>query len=288
MKWISTALLSLASWSMAGAAQAAWPDDISLSSLATWGGAEPDPVVIQDAYETVVNELGVAIANKPMAPGETLGIYGFDVGLSGTLAFTTTKEDDSPWARVHEDGDPSPVMIIPTLQVRKGLPLSLEVGANMGYIVASRQTTFGGYGRWAIVEGYRPIPDLTIQVGYTGYVGNQELELGVMDSSLTLGYTLPFGTLVGINQAQFCPYLGGGTLVIHASPRLDEETQTELGIGPVSGFKSGKNISYDAAYSHFNMQGGFRIVNNDFQFRLAGTFAPGVIATFNVGMGFVY
>jgi len=279
---------SLAALCFCGPAMAA--EDVVLSNLGTWNGSPVDQAVTMDAYELVVNQLGLAIANKPMSPGETLGIFGFDVGLSSTIAFTDTKEGSSgqpsPWARVHETGEPNGVMWIPWLSARKGLPLSLEVGGNLGYIAFSRQTIFSGYGRWGLWEGYHPIPDISIQVGYSGYVGNNELELGALDYSATVGYTLPFGSLVGINQAQFSPYLGVGQVIVHAAPRIDESLQEDLGIGRISGFKKGEG--YTDALRHMALSGGFRVLSGDVQLRMAVQFSPGKLAALSGGLGFVY
>lgn len=284
---VLTMVLGVGAWS--GEATAAWPDDVTLSELGTWNGTPVDESVIQSAYHQVMHELGVAISNKPVAPAETLGINGFDLGFGTTLAFIDTSgssSDPSAWARVHGEGDPSSVMAIPWIQARKGLPLSLELGGNVGYIGLSHQTVFGGYGRWGLLEGYHPIPDITMQIGYSGYVGNDELELGVMDTLFTVGYTLPFGTLVGINQAQFSPYLGGGVLAVHAAPLLDEDTLEEYQIAEVSGFQGSTN--YDPEFRHPVFHGGFRILSRDFQFRLSASFAPSAITCLNAGLGFVY
>ncbi len=284
----TTMATSFAALWFTGAALAA--EDVNVSSLGTWNGSSVDSTVAFDAYQVVVNQLGLAIANKPMAPGETLGVFGFDIGLSSTVAFVDTKEGDSgqpsSWARVHEDGDPNAVMWIPWLQARKGLPLSLEIGGNLGYIAFSRQTIFSGYGRWGLWEGYHPIPDFSIQVGYSGYVGNNELELGALDYSATVGYTLPFGSLVGINQAQFSPFLGVGQVILHASPRLSEDEQEDIGIARISGFKKGDG--YTDALRHLQLHGGFRVLSGDVQLRMAVSFAPGQLTTINGGLGFVY
>ena len=264
-------------------------EDVILSGMGSWNGTAVEPEVVMDSYQVVVNQLGLAVANKPMAPGETLGVYGFDLGVGSTVAFIDTKSvggSASHWARVHEEGDPNSVLWIPWLQARKGLPLSLEIGANMGYLAFSRQTAFGGYGRWGAWEGYNPIPDLTFQLGYSGYVGNDELELGAFDFSATLGWTLPFGTLVGINQAQFSPFLGVGTVIVHAGPRIGDEEQLDLGITTVSGFKSSEH--FDENYRHLNLDGGFRIVSGKFQLRMMVAFAPRQLTTLNAGLGWNY
>ena len=281
------ALLSVAS----APAYAGWPDDVSLSAMSTYQGAPVDNLkATSEAYEQVVRELGVAIANKPIAPAETLGAHGFDLSLTSTVAFLSTTSDDadSPaaWERVHADNDPTGAMFIPTLNFRKGLPLSLEAGASWGYVAFSRQTVFGAYGRWALVEGYRQYPDLTIQAGYRGYLGNDELKLGVMDARLSLGYSIPFGVWPGINDAVFSPQVGAGLLRIKAEPVLSETEQASLGVGAVSGFKG--SDSYTDGYAPADIHLGFRIVSGDFEVIALGTVAPSVIPTVNLGFGYEF
>ena len=70
--------LSLLALALPATAHAAWPDDVSLSALGTVQGQPvADTAASRAAYETVVRELGTAIANQPMAPAETLGLSGF-------------------------------------------------------------------------------------------------------------------------------------------------------------------------------------------------------------------
>jgi hypothetical protein len=272
------------------AAFAAWPNDVMLDGVDTWRGkAVLDQDLITADYHQVLQELGTAIANKPMHGGETLGLYGFEVGLSNTIAFIDTRSEGgqpSPWGRVHQDNEPANMMVIPRLDIRKGLPASIEVGASMGYLAQSRQTSMGGYVRAAPLEGYRNMPDVVLQAGYAGYVGNDQLELGTMDVSGTVGYTIPFGRVFGVNSASVAPYLGFGALKIHARPNLPEEEQAELGIGPVSGFSDSENFTEDFAL--WQLHGGFRITSGSFSFRGAGTWVPSGLGSVNVGMGFVY
>jgi hypothetical protein len=269
---------------------AAYPDDVSLSGLGTWDGMPiQNPNISAEAYETVVRELGTAISNKPMAPAETLGIHGFDVSLSHTVAFISSKptsDTPSAWARAAEDGSPTPALWIPQINVRKGLPLSLEVGANAGYVAFTRQSVFGAYGRWGLIEGYRKYPDVTMQLGYAAYVGNDELDLGTMDARIDIGYTVPFGNQVGINHATFSPHVGVAWLRIKADPLMPLADQEALGIASVSGFKSSDD--YTEGFAPADIDLGFRIQTGDFQILLLGTAAPNSIATVNVGLGYVY
>ncbi len=272
-------------------AQAAWPDDVSLRALSTVNGSPlTDTGASRTAYETVVRELGTAIANKPLAPAETLGISGFQLAFTQSVAFldafTDSESNPAPWERVHPDADPSHVMWMPGVGVRKGLPLSLEVGANLSYIAFSRQAVVGGYGRWGLVEGYRKLPDLTLQLGYSGYIGNDELELGVMDGTMSVGYTVPFGRKVGINEGSFSPYGGVGMLWINARPQMSTEEQESLGVRAVSGF--GNKDSFTDGFRPANLHLGFRLLSGDFQVLAGATLAPRSLSTANVGLGYVY
>ena len=252
-----------------GLAQAAWPNDITLSKMTEHGGLRVvDTDLLGADYQTLVAELGTAIANKPLAPAETLGASGFDFSFSNSFVFVLAHRNDgtpSPWERAHENEDPSAYLLVPTISARKGLPFSLEAGANLSWIAMSRNGSFGGYGRLSIVEGYKPAPDLTIQIGYAGYVGNDEIEVGVMDMGVTLGSTFAFGTFPGINSSQFSPYLNFTLLRITAAPLIDEAMATKISAAAISG---------KDAITLPQVAGGFQITNGTFLMRILGAWAP--------------
>ena len=102
--------------------------------------------------------------------------------------------------------------------------------------------------------------------------------------SASLGYTLPFGTLVGINDAQFSPWLGVGMLRIRALPRMSDTDMARYGVYPI-------NTSPDLAkpgFSPVELHLGFRIHTGDFQVLMLGTYVPGVMPTANMGFGYVF
>jgi hypothetical protein len=105
--------------------------------------------------------------------------------VANTFAFVRTGTTDglhpTGWDLASESEDPQNFLYIPWIQVRKGLPASLEIGANAGWIGATSTGVLGVYGRWSVVEGYRRIPDVALQLGYAGYIGNDELELGIVE-----------------------------------------------------------------------------------------------------------
>lgn len=297
LKSLSPALSALALLVLPGSALAAFPDDVTLTELGTWNGEEVTRAgTLRGAYETMVKELGAAVANKRLGPAETLGVAGFDLALTNHVSFIRTRNspqgagtvaDPSPWQRMHTEGNPTGVLWNPGVSVSKGLPLSLEAGVNAGYVAFSRQTTLGAFGRWGIIEGYKEFPDLSVQVGYASYLGNPELQVGVMDMSASLGYTIPFGTLEGINSGAFSPYVGFGMLRINGSPNLSQAQQAELNVSQVSGFK-GDRTAADPGFSPLDIHGGFRVRTGDVQILLAGNYTIGIIPSLSTGFGYVF
>lgn len=278
---------------MSATAHAGDWDDVSVSQLGTFDGQDvTDTDVTGAAYEEVVRTLGVAIANKALLPADTLGIKGFDIGLTNQATFIKAWDPDDPtaWQRVSTDDDPTRVIWVPSLTVRKGLPLSLEVGGSVGYLAFSRQAVVGGYGRWALIEGYRSFsPDLAIQVGYTRYVGNEELQLGVMDASATIGYKLGLSQLAGINHGTISPFLGVGIDRIKADTRLTDYEQSSLGVHALPCYTDDSGAdTCDKGYSPVALSLGMQIQSNDAYGRLGGAWSPGTYPTVSFALGLAY
>jgi hypothetical protein len=271
-------------WLLLARSALAAPEDVTLEGMLEHDG-EKVVTWLGDDWTTLVRELGIVVANKPITPGETLGANGFELSATNTFAFISVEGEDGPtaWERATPDEDPGAYLFVPQLTMRKGLPMSFEIGATGGWVGLSRQGTFGGFARLGVVEGYKPWPDLSVQVGYSGYVANDELELGVMDLGVTLGSQFPFGSFPGINNAQFHPYVTFQSLRVSAAP-VDEDVATALGIKAVG---RGSDDA-DPALVLPQIGGGFVVVNGTVHFKLVGTWVPGSIATATVGMGFTY
>lgn len=276
-------------------ARAAWPEDVVLSGMTEHeGDTILDSALLSASYKDLVRELGTMVANKPFAPAETTGLYGWDASLYTQFVFNEAKDrkgDISPWARAHGEEDPRAYQLVPTVGVRKGLPLSTEVGANVGWIGWSQTGVVGGYGRVAILEGYKPAPDLTLQAGYSGYVGNDELEVGVLDLGVTLGATWATGMLPGANDATFSPWVNFTSLRVSASPLLTEDTLER--IGAVSYQNAKRPTPYEGAAVEApiilpQVALGMQVVSRNIHLRMVATWAPATIPTLSTGMGFTF
>jgi hypothetical protein len=237
----------------------------------------------------VVRQLGLAIANKPHTI-TSMGIHGFEMSLQNSVSFIDAARysdgSPSPWNLAFSDEEAPENLWIPTIHITKGLPMSFEIGARTGMIQGDTGSIFGTYARFSPVEGYRKAPDISMQVGYTGYIGNSELGVGTMDASMSIGKAIPFGPLTGVNSSVFRPFIGSGMYWLRADPRLQDEAATELGISPVSAFK--KSDTYTDGYQLMSFDGGFEIESNEVIFALSASYSPGNMFSVEHQFGFSF
>ena len=145
-----------------------------------------------------------------------------------------------------------------------------------------------GWRIWPLGSSRRlsQLPDVVMQLGYSSYLGNEELALNVRDASLSVGYSIPIGQMDRIHSGTVSPYGGIGFLRINATPQMSEDEQESLGIRAVSG--SAKSPSYIEGFAPLTFHGGLRILSGDFQVLLNLTVAPSSMVTLNSGLGFVF
>lgn len=193
-----------------------------------------EPHLRQASFEFVVKDLAMILSGPPSFPVGSLGLYEFEISLTNRLGFVHLDppdfETNSPWNDVSPTGEASRLIWMPSLQFRKGLPYSFEIGGDVGWVGVSRQVKVGGYGRVAFLDGWTKVPDAALQLGYTGYVGNDQLDLGVFELDLSVGYTFHTPSSSGRGTTFFSPFVGYSYLMAHARPRA---TQSE-GITAVS------------------------------------------------------
>ena len=246
-----------------------------------------DSAILGDAYRQLVMEIGTMVANKPSMPAETLGVHGFAFDAGATVAMTEAANrqgEPSPWERASPDETSPAYQVIPTFAVRKGLPLSTEVGFTAGWIADSDQGTLSGYGRIAVLEGYRPLPDVSLQLGYGGYVGHSHLDAAALDVGVTMGTTIAVGSLPGVNNAQISPWGNFTTLRVRANPVLDEETIGNLGAVRFQNTDD-PDVVAEAPIVIPRFGGGFQVTSSNIHFRFSASWAPATIPEISTGLG---
>lgn len=276
---------------LAATARATFPENVDITAMTDFGGnAVFDQQVLGDSYNQLIKELGTVVVNKP-TPAASLGAYGFDVDFATHFVFTEghfRAGEVSPWARASTDETSEPYRVVPTLTVRKGLPLSTEVGASFGWISGSTTGTFGAYGKISVLQGYRPVPDVSLKVGYSGYVGNDQLDLSVLDAGVTVGTTIPVGRHAKVNTGKVAPFASISILRVTANPTIDPDVEKAIGAvrytRPV--FGSTDVIEPPLTYELFGV--GVQVVSGVAHLQLATSWSPSTIPAISTSFGFTY
>ena len=265
------------------------PDTITLSEMVEHEGLPVlDAGLLGASYRELVTELGGAIASPSTTPTHTLGLDGWEAGIYEELVFTEAKlrEEISPWERSHPKESPPRLLSIPSLQVRKGLPLSTEVGFRVGWLQSTSTGVAGGSGRIALFEGYKPLPDIALQLGYSGFIGHEELELGVTDLTVQIGTRVPTSRFLGITSGEISPWASFSSLRVQAAPRISDEVRSQIG---AVDFRS----SGDAATTEKPLvfpQGalGIRFASQGVHFTMGARWSPAALPAASVGLGLVF
>jgi hypothetical protein len=244
-----------------------------------------------DAYRALIGELAFVFSPRSVAPAETLGHSGFHLGVSWSGTMVSNKE--SFWL-VTEEGQRSkvPNKMLQTLQldIRKGLPLSFELGTSFMWLVESEMFAPGLELRWALHEGYHLAPDLALRAGVNHVVGNRDLNLTIVSLGAVLSRS--FGVAGMVNVA---PYLGYSFMMLAASSRVidatpsDDQDQADLklpGLDLTENVEQKLSVGARFLFSLFNIS-----VQGEFEFlpkTSAGVKAFGDVMTITTKLGLNY
>jgi hypothetical protein len=170
-----------------------------------------DPAA-QTRFARMTSVLGLSFIPPFHETANTLGQSGFEVGLSGQVAFPRLSPDE--WATTGTRAtQPAPrALFLPSLRGRKGLGGSLEIGAVGTWLAASRMLAITAEARFAPVDGLPSAPDVGLRVHGTRVIGASSLDLTVLGADL--GISKGFG-LGGIVRLQ--PYGEAGVALINAA-----------------------------------------------------------------------
>jgi hypothetical protein len=161
-----------------------------------------DPSAVQASFDAVAEDLVSAIDYKAMGPAEATGIAGFGVGLVTT--YVPVDEDD--WNNV-TGSDFSAIGLV-GLQVTKGLPFDIDIGAFYTTAPGTNVDVFGGEIRYAFLPGSTVMPAVALRVAHVVASGIDDFDL---DST-------SFDVSVSKGFAIFTPYAGVGYVKGSADP----------------------------------------------------------------------
>jgi len=166
-----------------------------------------------EAFAKLVSQLGFALAPIPSHPARTAGFGGYKIAIEGS--FTTIDSDSHYWQEGTQGAPnkstgqsstrnptPNDVLQVYTLQLSKGFPFGIELGASFGYMVNSNIIAGGGDVRVALFEGFREyvpgfLPDVGVAGGVRTITGTPQLKLTIASFDAQLSKPIPIaGTVV--------------------------------------------------------------------------------------------
>lgn len=143
-----------------------------------------------EAWGRLMAELGGSVLPTVDAPARTLGYRG--LSLSAQASITGISSDAEYWqlgtegdaesAREGRNRFPSSVLTWSRVNVRKGFPFGLELGASVGHLLGTSLWSTGLELKWAIIEGFRTgvgavVPDIAIRGAVQTIHGDGEFNL---------------------------------------------------------------------------------------------------------------
>jgi hypothetical protein len=161
-------------------------------------GSAPCPD--DESFEHLASELAVALSPAVDGGAAGLGARGFYVGVSSTA--TPIRASERYWAKGTRGADPSDsqndhvnaLLAWNRIDVRKGLPFGLEVGASLGYGADTSLWVMSAQLRAVLFEGFRSglgaLPDVALRGATQVMFGSSELS--VYTQVLDVTFSKPF------------------------------------------------------------------------------------------------
>ena len=139
----------------------------------------------QDDFDAIAEDLIATIDYKAMGPAEATGIAGFGIGLVATYVPV-----DDEWARV--TGSDFSGIGLAGLQVTKGLPFNIDLGAFYATAPGSNVDMIGGELRYAFLPGSTVAPALALRVSHVVVSGIDDFDVDSTsaDLSVSKGFAL--------------------------------------------------------------------------------------------------
>ncbi len=166
-----------------------------------------------EAFSNLTADLGEVFAPRFSNPAETLGEAGFAVNFMTSVSFIPAQEQY--WQDGVEDRDPSSNLLTGHVQLRKGLPFSLELAGDMAYLFDSEMFTMGAHVKWALNEGFYYMPDIAVRGSVNTLLGADTLNLVTAGWDVSISKDFGLGGVVSL-----APFLGYQNLYIISSSRL--------------------------------------------------------------------
>lgn len=186
------------------AAVPAMAKDVDISTACS-----SSPGTCQQALEAMAPDLIATIDYKALGPAEATGVIGLGVGL--VLDYVPV-ESDAAWKQV--TGSDFSGLGMAGIQVTKGLPLDIDIGAFYSTVPSTDIKLMGGEIRYAFLPGSTVAPAIATRLSYVTLTGVDSFKADstAVDVSLSKGF------------AFITPYVGVG----YVDGSLDPDASTNL------------------------------------------------------------
>lgn len=247
----AAAVLVLSALSLQSAPAEAGRNDINLLTFGTCSVSDRSPCTNvrtdEDGFASLAREL--ALVMTPLSPtaADTLGIAGYSISV--VQGFHGVDTSERHWSAAE---DPTSSLQTTHLVVRKGLPLSIDIGTHFGTLWNSSLMSVGADLRWSIHENFLwPAPDLTVRGFATTVVNHPQMNLTTAGAEVVTG--VPFGVGHVVNLTPYAGY--SYTAIIPNTRVIDADPANNRPIGGIQG-------EPDSAYnSEFNLDPGTDFVH---------------------------
>lgn len=156
----------------------------------------------EQGFRNFARELGIATSIYALQPAETTGQRGFAVQLNMTN--TSIMHNQDYWKKASVSRDPPASYSVMNLHVRKGLPMSFEIGFNAGLVQGTDLVTLGGEIKYALHEDWLwPLPDIAIRAWGNAVLGQRDMDIYNFGGDVIV--SVPFG--IG-GTVQLTPIVG--------------------------------------------------------------------------------
>ena len=163
-----------------------------IAALPARAGQLPNLATLtQSQFRDLAQDLGAALSYKGVIPATPLGVIGFDLGV---VASATNLQHSDVFARAGNRASDN--IYVPKLQLNKGLPWGLDIGAFVGMASNVDAPVAGADVRWAIVDDKLALPAVALRASGTraGDIGGLRVTTAGVDLlvSKRLAVATPF------------------------------------------------------------------------------------------------
>ena len=207
----------------------------------------------QDDFKKLTGNIGAATHYKAVAPGETLGVIGLDLGIE----VSSTEIDDDILDRASGGNADIDTLLIPKLHAHKGLPSGIDVGVSFGAIPDTDITVWGGELRYALLEGGVATPAIGLRASYSRIDGSDDLELSnaAVELAVSKGFLMltPYGG-VGYVSTTGTP----DDIYLNLEKEKVEESKVFAGLNVNLGLNLAFEVDQTGDFTSYSMKAGIR------------------------------